>query len=96
MIAQSSNSSDVHKLHINQSIDLETPVQVTVESGTYLVAVFAIIEDKEGILGPYVAYVGEVNVSDAEPTTTSEYSTVSTIKTTTTAGTGIHCVHALS
>ena len=31
MIAQLSNSSEVHKLHVNQNMDLQTPVTVEVE-----------------------------------------------------------------
>ena len=60
MIAQSSNSSEVHKLHVNQSIDLQTPVTVELEeSGTYQVAIFAIREGT-GIVGSYVGYTGHV------------------------------------
>ena len=62
MIAQSSNSSEVHKLHTNQSMNLQTPVTVAVEeSGVYLVAIFAIREGT-GIVGSYVGYAGHVQV----------------------------------
>ena len=57
MIAQLNDSSVVHKLHINQSMDLQTPVTVKVEeSGMYQVAFFAIREGA-GIVGSsYVEY----------------------------------------
>ena len=46
MIAQLSDSNEVYRLHINQSMDLQTPVTVKVdeEDGIYQVAVFAIRE----------------------------------------------------
>ena len=50
MIAQLSNFSEVHKLHVNQSMDLQTPVTVEVEeSGVYLISIFAIVNES-GIL----------------------------------------------
>ena len=40
MIVQSSNSSEVHKLHVNQNVDLQTPVAVEVdEGGVYQVTI---------------------------------------------------------
>ena len=60
MIAQLNDSSEVHKLHVNQSIDLQTPVTVEVEeTGMYQVAIFAIREGT-GIVGSYVVYTGNV------------------------------------
>ena len=57
MIAQLSDSSEVHKLHINQSMDLQTPVTVEVEeSGVYQVTIFA-IKDETGIVGSFVGHV---------------------------------------
>ena len=53
MIAQSSNSSKVHILHVNQSMDLQTPVTVEVESGVYQVTIFA-IRERTGIIGSSV------------------------------------------
>ena len=51
MIAQLNSSSEVHILHINQSMDLQTPVTVEVaESGMYQVTIFAIREET-GIIG---------------------------------------------
>ena len=45
MIAQLNDSSEAHKLHINQSMDLQTPVTVEVEEdGMYQVTIFAIRE----------------------------------------------------
>ena len=61
MIAQLNDSSEVHKLHINQSMDLQTPVTIEVEeSGMYQVAIFAVREGT-GIVGSYVGYT---SVSD--------------------------------
>ena len=52
---QSTNVSEVHKLYINQSMDLHTPVTVLVErDGEYKVSIFAIREEI-GILG-FVEY----------------------------------------
>ena len=65
MIAQLNNSSEVHKLHISQSTDLQTPVTVEVEeSGMYQVAIFAIREGT-GIVGSR-SYVGYTAVSDIQ------------------------------
>ena len=66
MIAQLSNSSEVHKLHVNQSMDLQTPVTVELEeSGVYQVTIFAIREGT-GIVGSYksplLGYTGHVQV----------------------------------
>ena len=62
MIAQSSNSSQVHVLYTNQSMDLQTPVTVEVEeSGAYQVTIFAMREGT-GIVGSYVGYTGQVQV----------------------------------
>ena len=84
MIAQLSDSSEVHKLHISQSMDLQTPVTVEVEeSGMYQVAVFAIREGT-GIVGSYVGYtaVSDDMTTTFEPIdTTAEY-----INTATTSG----------
>ena len=71
MIAQSSNSSEVHKLHTNQSIDFQTPVTVEVEeSGTYQVTIFATREEM-GIVGSYVGYTGQVQVVVGDVTSDS-------------------------
>ena len=78
MIAQSRNSSQVHKLHINQNM---TPVQVTVEveeSGVYQVTIIAMREGT-GIVGSYVGYTGHVQVVVGEVTS---YTTNSTTNTT--------------
>ena len=72
MIAQLSDSSEVHKLHINQSMDLQTPVTVEVEeSGVYQVTIILIIEDA-GIVGSgvRVEYAEEVMVDIITPTIT--------------------------
>ena len=62
MIAQFSNSDRVHKLHINQSMDLQTPVTVEVEeSGMYLVTIISITEEA-GIVGSGVEYTKVVMV----------------------------------
>ena len=45
MIVQSSNSSEVQKLHVSQSMDFQTPVTVEVEeSGLYQVAILENID----------------------------------------------------
>ena len=57
MIAQLSDSSEVHKLHVNQSMDLQTPVTVQVEeSGVYLITIIPITEEA-GIVGSGVEEV---------------------------------------
>ena len=56
MIAQLNSSSEVRKLHISQSMDLQTPVTVEVEeSGVYQVTIF-VIRKETGIVGSYMAY----------------------------------------
>ena len=72
MIAQLSDSSEVHKLHINQSMDLQTPVTVEVEeSGVYQVTIFA-IKEETGIVGSFVGHVqivvGDVTSYIIDPT----------------------------
>ena len=48
VIVQSTNVSEVHKLYVNQSMDLHTPVSVSVgRDGDYEVSIFAI---REGIV----------------------------------------------
>ena len=63
MIVQSTHFNKVHKLHINQSMDLQTPVTVEVEeSGVYQVTILKNI----GILdsnGTYVEYVKSTPVT---------------------------------
>ena len=45
VIVQSANVSEVHKLYVNQSMDLHTPVTVPVErNGEYHISIFAIRE----------------------------------------------------
>ena len=69
MIVQSGHSSEVHKLHVNQSMDLQTPVTVEVEeSGVYQVTIFENI----GILdsnGIHVEYVKSTPVTISTCTT---------------------------
>ena len=56
IIVQSTDVSEVHKLYVNQSMDLHTPVTVTVErDGEYQVSIFAIREGM-GILGSTYSY----------------------------------------
>ena len=67
MIVQSTNVSEVHKLYINQSMDLHTSVTVPVErDGEYRVSIFAAIRRGMGILGSSVQYQ-----TGANPATTS-------------------------
>ena len=62
VIVQSTNVSEVHKLYVNQSMDLHTPVTVPVErDGEYQVSIFAIREEM-GILGSGVGYTEQVMV----------------------------------
>ena len=57
VIVQSTNVSEVHKLYVNQSIDLHTPVTVPVErDGKYRVSIFAIREGM-GILVSTMQYM---------------------------------------
>ena len=54
---QSTNVSEVHKLHVNQSMDLHTQVTVPVErDGEYQVSIFAIRKGM-GILASTMPYV---------------------------------------
>ena len=83
MIAQLSD--EVHKLYINQSMDLQTPVTVEVEeSGVYLITIIPITKEA-GIVGSGVEYVGEVMV---ETTPTSYLTTVENTSS------GTECVFA--
>ena len=80
IIAQSSNSSKVHKLHVNQSMDLQTPVTVEVEEdGMYQVAIFAIREGTGILNSSYVKYIEheaiDVIITIATPNTSGVYTT---------------------
>ena len=80
MIIQSANVSEVHKLYVNQSMDLDTPVTVPVERDReYLVFVFAIREGM-GILGSREQYV---KVSYKLSTTIHDYISTRTQSDTT-------------
>ena len=62
VIVQSTNVHEVHKLYVNESMDLHTPVTVPVErDGVYRVSIFAIREGM-GILGSGVGYTEQVIV----------------------------------
>ena len=62
VIVQSTNVSEVHKLYVNQSMDLHTPVTVPLErDGGYEVSIFAIREGM-GILRSGVGYTEQVMV----------------------------------
>ena len=62
VIVQSANVSEVHKLYVNQSMDLDTSVTIPVErDGEYQVSIFAIREGK-GILRSGVGYTQQVIV----------------------------------
>ena len=74
MIVQSANVSEVHKLYVNQSMDLHTPVT---GDAKYQVSIFAIREGM-GILGP----TGQCNVVTVSATdVTSAPTTVHAIST---------------
>ena len=65
MVAQLTSSHEVHKLHVNQSMDLQTPVTVEVEeSGVYQVTIFAIREEA-GIVGSRSYVAVQVVAGDA-------------------------------
>ena len=88
MIAQLNDSSEVHKLHISQSTDLQTPVTVEVEEdGMYQVAVFAI---SKGIVGSYVGYTA---VSDDMTNTFEPIDTTAEYINTATTSDKIYTVH---
>ena len=60
VIVRSTNVSEVHKLYVNQSMDLDTPVTVSVErDGEYQVSIIAI---RVGILRSGVGYTQQVMV----------------------------------
>ena len=62
VIVQSTNVSEVHKLYVNQSMDLHTPVTVPVErDGEYQVSIF-VIREGMGIVGSSLQFT-TVNVS---------------------------------
>ena len=79
VIVQSTNVSEVHKLYVNQSMDLHTPVTVPVErDGEYQVSIFAIREGI-GILGSGVGYTEHVTVNT--PAMAIESTTVDHVST---------------
>ena len=67
MIVQSGHFSEVHKLHVNQSIDFQTPVTVEVEeSGVYQVTILGILDSN----GTHVEYVKSTPITISTCTTT--------------------------
>ena len=78
VIVQSTDVSEVHKLYVNQSMDLHTPVTVPVErDGEYQVSIFAIREGM-GILGPTGQYYSNVVIVSATDVTSTAQGDVST------------------
>ena len=81
VIVQSTKVSEVHKLYVNQSMDLHTPVTVPVErDGEYQVSIFAIREGM-GILEPTEQYNDNiliVGTTDVTSTITAAQGDVST------------------
>ena len=80
VIVQSTNVSEVHKLYVNQSMDLRTPVTVPVKrDGEYQVSIFA-IRDGMGILGSSVHYtsitVNKQSVTSAAATSAHDISAI--------------------
>ena len=71
MIVKSGHSSEVHKVHVNQSMDLQTPVTIQVEeSGVYQVTILRRI----GILdsnATHVEYVKSTPITISTCTTTT-------------------------
>ena len=66
MIVQSGHSSEVHKLHVNQSIDFQTPVRVEVEeSGVYQVTILENIDSN----ATHVEYVKSIPITISTCTT---------------------------
>ena len=76
VVVQSTNVSKVHKLYVNQSMDLHAPVTVPVErDGEYHVSIF-VIREGMGILGPTGQYSNIIVVGTTD-TTTADVSTSS-------------------
>ena len=87
VIVQSTNVSEVHKLYVNQSMDLHTPVTVPVErGGEYRVSIFA-IRNGTGILGSTVQYMMvTVRIFATPSATTTDVSTHSQSYSAATSG----------
>ena len=92
VIVQSTNVSEAHKLYVNQSMDLHTPVTVPVErGGEYHVSIFA-IRNGTGILGSTVQYMTRISATISATTTD-----VSTHLTSYSAATsGMFCFFSIS
>ena len=70
MIAQLTNSGQVHKLYTDKTLQLHTEASVEVEENrTYHVAIFAIMEGS-GIVGSSIEYVEQVTTNPAGDLTT--------------------------
>ena len=70
MIVQSTHFSEVHKLHISQSMDFQTPVTVEVEeSGVYQVTILGIL----GCNAIHVEYVKSTPITISTCTTSGTY-----------------------
>ena len=80
MIAQLNNSSEVHKLYINQSMDLQTPVTVILNiSGLYQVTILAILNNS-GIV-TNAEYIAQNLVEIENIVTISTHVTTSSVST---------------
>ncbi len=65
MIAQLSNSSEVHRLYANKTTDPQTPASIEVEGGgLYQVTIFPIRKGR-GILNSDAEYSANMMVKDA-------------------------------
>ena len=72
VIAQLSDSSEVHKLYANTTTDHQTPASVMVEeNGMYQVTVFA-IRGESGIVDSSVEYMDQITVNGDTTVTTGE------------------------
>ena len=92
VIVQSTNVSEVHKLYVNQSMDLNTPVTVPVErDGEYQVSIFAIRKEM-GIGSPSLQFRDSATVTN-DFIQTSAAATTQDISTA--PGLMIVCMHVL-
>ena len=89
MIVQSANSSEVHKLHVSQSMDFQTPVTVEVKNGIYQVTILERIWILDSNAS-HVEYVMSTPITISTCTTTTSGVCVCSMKCSTVISLCIH------
>ena len=95
MIAQQSNSNEIHKLHTGRTADDQMIVSIQVDDmGMYKITIFA-IEGERGIIDSNIVYsgqwtVGIITITDNAEYTPTNKSSTSAVTSETPSGSELH------